>query len=60
MRGYIITSGTVFGLILLAHVAKAMAEGVSTLNDPWFVGSSIVAAALAVWAIRLIRVSSAS
>jgi hypothetical protein len=58
MRGYIITSGVVFGLILAAHVARVVAEGLGTLNDPWFVGSSIVAAALGAWAFRLLRIAS--
>jgi hypothetical protein len=58
MRSYVVTSGTVFGLIVLAHIARAVAEGLVTLSDPWFVGSSIVAAGLAAWAVRLLRVPS--
>lgn len=58
MKAYLITTGTVFGLITLAHIWRAWAEGPHLATDPVFVLLTIAAAALCVWAWRLLRRSS--
>ena len=55
MKAYLITTGTVFTLITLAHVARAFAEGRSLATDPVFNLLTILSASLAVWAWRLLR-----
>jgi hypothetical protein len=55
MKAYLVTSGVVFALVLLAHVARIVAEGVHVAANPWFVGSTVLSAALCVWAWRLLR-----
>ena len=60
MKAYLITTGTVFGLITLAHVWRALAEGRRLATDPWFMLLTIVAAALSCWAWRLLSRSSRS
>ena len=55
MKAYIITTGVVFGLITVAHVCRAFAEGPRVATDPRFVGLTIFAAALSFWAWRLSR-----
>ncbi len=57
MKAYLITTGTVFGLIALAHVARVLVER-PLATDPWFVLLTLVAAGLSVWAWRLLRGSS--
>lgn len=60
MRGYLLTSGAIFGLVVLAHVLRIVAEGPHMLRDPWYVLTTVAAAALCLWAFRLLRVSARS
>jgi hypothetical protein len=57
MKAYLVTSGVAFALVLLAHVARVIVEGPGVVRDPWFLASTVAAAALCVWAIRLLRLS---
>jgi hypothetical protein len=59
MKAYVVTTGTVFGLLTLAHIARIFAEGLHLAN-PWFVLITVAAAALCMWACRLLAVSSRS
>lgn len=60
MKAYLITTGTVFGLITLAHVLRVIVEGGGLARDPWFVLLTLIAAALSFWAWRLLGRSSGS
>jgi len=60
MKAYLITTGTVFGLITLAHIGRAFAEGPQLATDLLFVLLTVAAAALCFWAWRLLRRSSRS
>ena len=54
MKAYLVTTGTVFGLIVLAHVWRAIVEGPSVGTDPVFVVLTLAAAGLSIWAWRLL------
>ena len=54
MKAYLITSGTIFGLIGLAHIWRIFEEGRHLATDPVFVILTIVAGGLSVWAWRLL------
>jgi heme/copper-type cytochrome/quinol oxidase subunit 1 len=54
IKTYLITSGTVFGLIALAHIARMFAEGMRLVTEPLFVVLTFVAAALSSWAWYLL------
>ena len=54
MKAYLITTSTVFALITVAHVARVFAESTTVLLDPWFVGITLLAVGLFVWAMRLL------
>jgi len=54
MKAYLITTGTVFGLIVAAHIWRAVAEGAHVARDPVFVLLTLAAAALSLWAWRLL------
>ena len=60
MKAYLITTGTLFALIALAHLARTIAERTRLVAEPWFYlegpGLGVVAAALSVWAWRLLWV----
>jgi len=60
MKAYVITTGAVFGLLTLAHIWRLFAEGPRLATNPWFVLLTVAAAALCVWAWRLLRLSSRS
>jgi hypothetical protein len=55
MKAYLIVTGTVFGLITLAHIGRVVAEGPGRATEPWFVVLTVVAAGLSVWAWRLLK-----
>ena len=57
MRAYVLTTGVVFALLTLAHLWRIAAEGAHLLTNPWWVGITLGAGALAFWAWRLLRVS---
>lgn len=58
MKAYLVTTGAVFGLIVLAHLLRIVDEGSHLLRDPWWVLLTLAAAALSLWAWRLLRLSS--
>jgi hypothetical protein len=55
MKAYVITTGTVFGLITLAHVWRVFAEDRQLVTNPPFVLLTIATSALCLWAWRLLR-----
>jgi hypothetical protein len=54
VRAYLFVTAIVFGLILAAHVARVVVEGLHQLQDPWFILTSLAALALLVWASCLL------
>ena len=60
MKAYLITTGTVFGLITLAHIWRVLAEGSHLATDPVFLLLTVAAAALCFWAWSLLKRSSRS
>jgi hypothetical protein len=58
MKAYLLTSGSIFGLITLAHVLRVVAEGTDLLGDPWYLALTLAALALCLWAFRLLRALS--
>ena len=52
MKPFLVTVGTVFGLIVIAHIARVVAEP-RMAGDLWFWGLTVIAAALSAWAWRL-------
>jgi hypothetical protein len=55
MKAYVMTTGAVFGLITLAHLGRVVEEGPRLVADPFFMLLTIAAAALCLWALRLLR-----
>jgi len=58
MKAYLITTGTIFGLLAAMHVVKAIDERHSLTTDPGqytaMAAMGALAAALSVWAWRLL------
>jgi hypothetical protein len=55
MKAYLITTGTLFGLLALAHLWRAVEESGQLAQDPWFLVTTVIAAAFSLWAFRLLR-----
>jgi len=64
MKAYLITTGLIFGLIAVLHLLRDITERSRLMTDtgPYLAEAALglVAAALAVWAWRLIRALSRS
>ncbi len=58
MRAYTITTGIVFALLAVAHVARIIGEQRSLATQPEFVVITLAAAAMSVWAFVTLRRSS--
>ncbi|MFN8177793.1 MAG: hypothetical protein U0167_07695 [bacterium] len=54
MKAYVMTTGAVFGLLTVVHLGRVVEEGRGLAAQPWFVLITVTAAALCVWACRLL------
>jgi hypothetical protein len=55
MRAYVVTTGVLFVLVVIAHAARLVAEGSGPLHQPIFVGATLAALAVCAWAVALLR-----
>lgn len=54
MRTYIALTGTLFGLIVIAHIWRGIEEG-AAIFDPWYIALTAAAGTLSIWAVMLLR-----
>jgi hypothetical protein len=54
MKAYIVTTGSLFGLIVGAHVLRMVVEP-HLDADPWYILLTAAAAGMTTWAFRLVR-----
>jgi len=55
MKAYVMTTGAVFGLIVVAHIWRAIEEGPALAKNPLYIVITIAAAALCLWAWRVLK-----
>ena len=55
MKAYVITTGVIFALITLAHIVRLALESTRVLTEPIFVLFTVLSAAIAIWAMTLLR-----
>jgi len=55
MKAYLATTGTLFGLVTLAHIWRIAAERPHLATEPWYILITLLAAGLSLWAFRLLR-----
>ena len=55
MRTYVMTTGVIFGLLVVAHVWRMIAESASLATDPWYLLITVAAGLLSLWALLLLR-----
>jgi len=60
MKAYVITTGAVFGLLVVAHIWRVIEEDPALAKDPIYIVITIAAAAFCLWAWRLLRLMARS
>ncbi len=55
MRTYVMTTGVIFGLLVIAHVLRIVGESPALAGDPSFVAITLACAVLCGWAFSLLR-----
>jgi hypothetical protein len=55
MRSYLLTSGVIFFLIVVAHAARLVVEGTRPATEPSFLAATALAIGMCVWACVLLR-----
>jgi hypothetical protein len=55
VKAYVITTGTVFGLIVVAHIWRAIEEGPDLVKNPAYILLTVAAASLSLWAWRVLK-----
>lgn len=55
MKAYVITTGSLFALLVVAHVWRAVEEGPQLATRPEFVVVTAIAVAICFWAWRVFR-----
>jgi hypothetical protein len=54
MKAYVITTGAIFGLLVVAHIWRMIAENAQLATDPAYLAITFIAGALCLWAVRLV------
>jgi hypothetical protein len=55
MRAYVVTTGLMFGLLVIAHIARLAVEGPGALRSPIFVIASLLSIGMLVWSILVFQ-----
>jgi hypothetical protein len=55
MRAYIMTTGVIFALLVVAHVWRMAVESWRLAREPEYIVITLLAAGLSIWAFRLLR-----
>ena len=53
MKNYVTVTGIIFVMLVIAHIWRATSE-THLVREPFFIVATVVPAALAVWAFRLL------
>jgi hypothetical protein len=54
MKAYVLTTGTLFGVLTVAHIVRMIKEDPRLATDPWYILITVIAAALCFWAGLLV------
>jgi len=55
MKAYVMTTGAIFGLLVVAHIWRVIAERPGLAKDPAYILITVAAAVLCLWAWRVLR-----
>ncbi|NUQ20586.1 MAG: hypothetical protein HOQ09_06460 [Gemmatimonadaceae bacterium] len=55
MRAYVMTTGVIFALLAVMHVWRVFAETSALARNPEYLVITLIAAALSIWAMLVLR-----
>jgi hypothetical protein len=55
MKSYVMTTGMLFGLLVVVHIWRILEEGRHLASDPFYILITTASAAFCIWACRLLR-----
>jgi hypothetical protein len=55
MRAYVMTTGVIFFLLVVAHVWRMFVESWRLAREPEYIVITLIALGLSLWALRLLR-----
>ena len=58
MKAYLVTTGSVFGLLTVVHIWRMIVESGLATREPWMIVITLASAVLCVWAARLFMLSN--
>ena len=58
MRAYVMTTGVIFALLAVLHVWRVVAESSALARQPEYLVITLLAAALSIWAMAVLRRTS--
>jgi hypothetical protein len=53
MRAYVATTGAMFALIVVAHIARLAVEGRHAFHSPVFIVASLLSVGILVWSVLI-------
>jgi hypothetical protein len=60
VKAYLVTTGSIFGLITVAHILRMVTERPQLAKELWYVCLTLLSAVLCFWALWLLRRSRRS
>ena len=58
MRAFLVTTGIIFSLLVIVHLARIRVEP-EVARDPWFWGTTLISAALSVGVAAVLEITAA-
>jgi len=58
MKSYVITTGSLFAVLVVVHLWRAVEEGPQLASRPEYIGVTALAGAMCFWAWRVFRTIS--
>jgi hypothetical protein len=55
MKAYLLTTVMIFALLTVLHVVHIVEDWQRRLTDPFYMALTVLAAAMGVWGVRLLR-----
>jgi hypothetical protein len=55
VKAYVITTGTVFGLLTIAHLLRMVLEKPDLASEPFYLAITAASAAMCIWAGYVLR-----
>ena len=55
MKAYLLSTGSLFGFLVVIHIWRVIEESRTLLRDPWYWLITAIALGFCIWAFRLVQ-----